>query len=36
MLAEEWPARRAAMRRWLDSEPASVSLRDLIAEADAV
>jgi RimJ/RimL family protein N-acetyltransferase len=34
MLAEEWPARRAAMRRWLDSEPASVSLRDLIAEAD--
>jgi len=34
MLAEEWPARRAAMDRWLDSEPASVSLRDLIAEAD--
>jgi len=34
MLAEEWPARRAAMHRWLDSEPASVSLRDLIAEAD--
>jgi RimJ/RimL family protein N-acetyltransferase len=34
MVAEEWPARRAAMRRWLDSEPGSVSLRDLIAGAD--
>lgn len=32
MLAEEWPARRDAMRRWLDAEPGSVSLRALMAE----
>jgi hypothetical protein len=34
MLVEEWPARRAAMQRWLDAEPGSVSLGELIAEAD--
>ena len=31
MLAEEWPARRRAMQRWLDAEPGTVSLASLIA-----
>ena len=35
MLAEEWPARRAAMERWLDAEPGTVSLRDLMADLRA-
>jgi RimJ/RimL family protein N-acetyltransferase len=35
MLDEEWPARRAAMRRWLDAPPGAVSLRTLIEEARA-
>ncbi|HEY5906207.1 MAG TPA: GNAT family protein [Actinomycetota bacterium] len=34
MLAEEWPARRAAMERWLDAEPGTVSLRDLMATSE--
>ena len=32
MLLEEWPARRAAMQRWFDAEPGTLSLGDLIAE----
>jgi RimJ/RimL family protein N-acetyltransferase len=32
MLTAEWPARRDAMRRWLDAEPGSISLRALMAE----
>jgi RimJ/RimL family protein N-acetyltransferase len=31
MLVEEWPSRRAAIERWLDAEPGTVSLRDLTA-----
>ena len=31
MLAEEWPARRRAMQRWLDAEPGTVSLASLVA-----
>ena len=29
MLVEEWPSVRANMKRWLESEPGSVSLREL-------
>jgi RimJ/RimL family protein N-acetyltransferase len=32
MLVEEWPARRRAMQRWLEAEPGSVSLQDLLAD----
>ena len=32
MLEEEWPSRRAAMERWLDAPPGSVSLRSLTTE----
>jgi RimJ/RimL family protein N-acetyltransferase len=35
MLDEEWPARQAAMRRWLDAPPGAVSLRALIEESGA-
>jgi RimJ/RimL family protein N-acetyltransferase len=31
MLVEEWPSRRRAMQRWLEVEPGTVSLADLIA-----
>jgi RimJ/RimL family protein N-acetyltransferase len=31
MLVEEWPSRRRAMQRWLEAEPGTVSLADLIA-----
>lgn len=31
MLAEEWPVRRAAMERWLEAEPGTVSLRELMS-----
>jgi RimJ/RimL family protein N-acetyltransferase len=31
MLDEEWPARKAAMRRWLDAPDGTVSLRELTA-----
>lgn len=30
MLATEWASRRDAMRRWLDAEPGTVSLRELM------
>ena len=33
MLAHEWPSRRAAIERWLDGEPGTLSLRTLMAEA---
>jgi hypothetical protein len=33
MLAHEWPSRRAAIERWLDGEPGTLSLRALMAEA---
>jgi RimJ/RimL family protein N-acetyltransferase len=32
MLAEEWPGRRAAMRRWLDAPPGEQSLGTLTAD----
>ncbi len=31
MLDREWPARKANLRRWLDAEPGSLSLRELNA-----
>ncbi|HEX7247739.1 MAG TPA: GNAT family protein [Actinomycetota bacterium] len=35
MLDSEWPARRDAMRRWLEAEPGALSLRELMAEVVA-
>ena len=34
MLVEEWPARRAAMERWLDADPGTLSLRALMSGID--
>jgi RimJ/RimL family protein N-acetyltransferase len=35
MLAEEWPHRRSAMQRWLEAEPGTCSLAEMIAEHPA-
>ena len=32
MLEDEWPSRRDVMRRWLDAEPGTMSLRELMTD----